>query len=110
MIHELGWKSRMRAEKVRSITGILVIVDTCRRYSWRATSRPANPTCQPSIIASENAHPHDVAQVTSVRIRHDNRCTRVGPQSTAAIPMAAAAMLPQPTWAFHQPKIGAVSA
>jgi len=90
----------MRLEKVRSISGISVIVGTWCRYSWRAVSRPANPSCQPSIIASANAHPHDVAQVTSLRTRHDNRCARPGPHSTAAIPMAAAAMLPQPDMGF----------
>src|SRR5271156_5468485 len=100
----------MRLERVRSPSGISVIVGTWRRYSWRAVSRPAKPSCQPSIIASANAHPHDVAQVTSVRTRHDNRCARLGPHSTAAIPIAVAAMLPQPTWAFHQPKIGAALA
>ena len=63
------------------------MVGTWRRYSWRAVSRPAKPRCQPSIMASENAHAHDVAHVVNVRTRHGNRCATAGPHSTAATPM-----------------------
>ena len=87
-----------------------VTVGTWRRYSWRAVSRPAKPRCQPSIIASENAHAHDVAHVASVRARHGSRCATVGPHSTAATPIRIAGPVPHPTWAFHHPKIGAVPA
>ena len=87
-----------------------VTVGTWRRYSWRAVSLPAKPRCQPSIMASENAHAHDVAHVTHVSARHGSRCAIAWPHSTAATPMRIAGTVPQPTWAFHQPKIGAVSA
>ena len=87
-----------------------VTVGTWRRYSWRAVSRPAKPRCQPSIMASENAHAHDVAHVVSVSARHGSRCATVGPHSTAATPIRIAGTVPHPTWAFHHPKIGAVPA
>ena len=87
-----------------------VTVGTWRRYSWRAVSRPAKPRCQPSIIASENAHAQDVAHVANVSARHGSRCAMVGPHSTAAMPMTTAGTVPHPTWAFHHPKIGAVPA
>ena len=86
------------------------MVGTWRRYSWRAVSRPAKPRCQPSIMASENAHRQDVAHVASVRARHGSRCATVGPHSTAATPIRIAGPVPHPTWAFHHPKIGAVPA
>ena len=87
-----------------------VMVGTWRRYSWRAVSRPAKPRCQPSIIASENAQAHEVAQVVRVSARHGSRWATVGPHSTAQAPMAIAGTVPHPTWAFHHPKIGAVPA
>ncbi len=87
-----------------------VTVGTWRRYSWRAVSRPAKPRCQPSIIASENAHTQDVAHVANVSARHGSRCAMDGPHSTAAMPMTIAGTVPHPTWAFHHPKIGAVPA
>ena len=63
---------------------------TCDRYSSRVVSRPAKPRCQPSIIASEKAHPHAVAQVPSVSIRHESRCatTVPTPRRRAAIRIA----------------------
>ena len=70
--------------------------------------RPAKPRCQPSIIASENAHAHAVAHVTQGTARHGSRWATAGPHSTAATPMTIAGTVPQPTWAFHHPKIGAV--
>ena len=110
MIHEFGWKSRIRLAKVRTASGMSVIVGTWRRYSCRAVSRPAKPRCQPSIMASENAHPHAVAHVTQGTARHGSRRATARPHSTAATPMAIAGSVPQPTCAFHQPKIGAVCA
>ena len=68
-------------------SGMSVIVGTWRRYSWRGVSRSAKPRCQPSIIASENAHAHAVAQVTHGSARHGSRCATAGPHSTAATPM-----------------------
>ena len=100
----------MRLEKVRTAVGMSVMVGTCCRYSCRAANRPAKPRCHPSIIASENAHAQEVAQVASVSARHGIRCARSGPHNTAPTPMATAGPVPQPTWVFHQPKIGAVSA
>ena len=83
------------------------MVGTWRRYSFRAVSLPAKPRCQPSIIASENAHPQAVAQVTHGTARHGRRCATDWPHSTAPNPMTIAGTVPQPTWAFHQPKMGA---
>ena len=61
-------------------------------------------------MASENAHAHAVAQVTHGSARHGRRSATACPHSTAAMPMTIAGTVPQPTWAFHHPKIGAVSA
>ena len=110
VIHEFGWKSRILLAKVRTASGMSVIVGTWRRYSCRAVSRPAKPRCQPSTIASENAQPHVVAQVTHGTARHGSHRATVPPHSTAATPMTIAGRVPQPTCAFHQPKIGAVCA
>ena len=87
-----------------------VTVGTWRRYSWRAVSLPANPRCQPSIMASEKAHAQAVAHVTHGSARHGSRRAIAWPHRIAATPMTIAGTVPQPTWAFHQPKIGAVSA
>ena len=95
---------------MRTASGMSVTVGTWRRYSWRAVSRPAKPRCQPSIIASENAHAHAVAQVTHGTQRHGSRCATAWPHSTAAAPITMAGTVPHPTWAFHHPKIGAVPA
>ena len=74
VIHESGWKSRILPAKVRTASGMSVTVGTCRRYSWRAVSRPANPRRQPSTMANENAHAHAVAHVAQGRKRHGSRC------------------------------------
>jgi hypothetical protein len=87
-----------------------VMVGTWRRYSCRAVSRPAKPRCQPSIIASENAHVHAVAHVTHGTHRHGNRRATDGPHHTAAAPITMAGTVPQPAWTFHHPKTGAVPA
>ena len=44
-----------------------------------------------------------------VSARHGSRCATDGPHSTAATPITIAGTVPHPTWAFHHPKIGAVS-
>src|SRR6185437_16844760 len=100
----------MRRAKLRSADGMSVTPGTWRRYSCFTVNRPANPRCQPSIIASENAHAHDVAHAANTKARHGSRCATVGPHITAAMPIRIAAGVPHPTWAFHHPKIGAVSA
>src|SRR6185369_14542026 len=87
-----------------------VIVGTWRRYSWRAVRRPAKPRCQPSTIASENAHAHAVAQTTQGTHRHGSRCATACPHITAAVPITTAGTVPHPTWLSHHPKIGAVPA
>jgi len=51
-----------------------------------------------------------VTQVTHVSTRLGRRSATACPHSTAAMPMTIAGTVPQPTWAFHHPKIGAVSA
>ena len=80
---------------------------TWRRYSFFVSRRCAKPRCQPSIIASAKAHAHDVAQVTQGTARQGRRCATAGPHSAAPTPIRMAGMVPHPTWAFHQPKIGA---
>ena len=110
VIHEFGWKSGILLANVRTASGMSVMVGTWRRYSCCAVRRAAKPRCQPSIIASENAHAHAVAQVTHGSARHGRRNATACPHSTAATPMTIAGTVPQPTWAFHHPKIGAVSA
>src|ERR1700676_4342210 len=87
-----------------------VTVGTWFRYSFSEVNRPAKPRCQPSIIASENAHAHEVAQAVSVNAPHGNRCASVGPHTPAAAPSTIATGVPQPICAFHHPIIGAVSA
>src|SRR5437588_4850571 len=86
VIHESGWKSRIRLENVRTMLGISRMLDTCGRYSSLSVNRPAKPRCQPSIIASANAHAQEVAQVTSVSTRHRSRRARLGPHTTAINP------------------------
>ncbi len=110
VIHEFGWKSGILLANVRTAWGMSVIDGTWRRYSFGAVRRPAKPRCQPSIMASENAQAHAVAQVTHGSARHGSRPATACPHSTAAMPMTIAGTVPQPTWAFHQPKMGAVSA
>ena len=87
-----------------------VMVGTWRRYSWRAVSRPAKPRCQPSIIASENAHTQEVAHVVSVSgaPRQPLREARP-PQHRGDTDQDRRTGVPHPTWAFHHPKIGASS-
>ena len=97
VIHEFGWKSRIRLENVRTASGMSVIVGTWRRYSWRAVSRPAKPRCQPSIIASANAHDNDVAHTVNVSDRQDSRLAIEAPHTTAAAPIRIAGIVPQPT-------------
>ena len=104
MIHEFGWKSRIRLEKVRTAVGMSVIVGTWRRYSCLEVSRPAKPRCQPSIMASAKAQANDVAHTVNVSARHDSRWATEVPHTTAAVPIRMAGTVPQPTWAFHQPK------
>ena len=53
VVHESGWKSRIREENSRSIRGMSVMPGTSWRYSCGMVSRPANPRDQPSTIASE---------------------------------------------------------
>ena len=108
--HELGWKSRILLEKVRTAVGMSVIVGTWRRYSCLEVSRPANPRCQPSIMANANAQANEVAHTVRVRARQDSRWATDTPHTTVAAPIRIAGTVPQPTWAFHQPKIGAASA
>src|SRR4051794_13716188 len=110
VIHEFGWKSGILVAKVRTASGMSVMVGTWRRYSCCAVRRWAKPPFQPSIMASENAHAHAVAQVTHGSARHRRRSATDCPQRTAAMPMTIAGTVPQPTCAFHHPKIGAVSA
>src|SRR5689334_15480804 len=81
---------------------------TWRRYSLGVSSRRAKPSDQPSTMANANAHAHDVAHATHGTARHGRRWATAGPHSAVARPIAIAGMVPQPTWAFHQPKIGAV--
>src|SRR3569623_578570 len=100
----------MRPANVRTASGMSVIVGTWFWYSWRAVSRPAKPRCQPSIIARARAHSIDVAHTVSVNDRQGSRRASDAPQTTAAAPMRIAGTVPQPPWAFHQPKIGAVPA
>ncbi len=87
-----------------------VTVGTCRRYSCGAVSLPAKPRRHPSIMASENAHAHAVAHVAHGTKRHGSRCAIGCPYTTAATPMTIAGTVPHPTWASHQPNIGAVFA
>ena len=85
-------------ENVRTVAGMSVMPGACDRYSSRVVNRPAKPRCQPSIIASEKAHPQAVAQVPSVSNRHESRCATAGPHTTAATAMRSAGMVPQPAW------------
>jgi hypothetical protein len=110
VIHEFGWKSGILLANVRTASGMSVTVGTWRKYSCRASRRCVKPRYQPSIIASANAHAHAVAQVTHGSARHGRRAATACPQTTAAMPMTIAGTVPQPTCAFHHPKIGAVSA
>ena len=98
MVQESGWKSRIRLENVRTVAAMSVMPGTCDRYSSRVVSRPAKPRCQPSIIASEKAHPQAVAQVPSVSNRHESRCATAGPHTTAATAISTAGSVPQPAW------------
>ena len=83
---------------------------TCAKYSFLSVNRPAKPRCQPSIIASENAHAQDVTQAIRGSDRHESRCATMGPHIVAARPSRTAGPVPQPTWASNQPKIGAAAA
>src|ERR1700712_280242 len=87
-----------------------VIDGTWRKYSLGVASRCAKPRCQPSIIASAKAHAHDVAHVTHGTARQGRRWAIVGPHSAVPMPITMAGTVPQPTWAFHHPKIGAAAA
>ena len=60
-------------------------------------------------MARANAQANDVAHV-DVSARQDSRWASRVPHTTAAAPIRMAGTVPQPTWAFHQPKIGAASA
>ena len=79
---------------------------TCDRYSSRVVNRPAKPRCQPSIIASANAHAQAVAQLPSVSVRHERRCATECPHTTAATATRMAGAVPQPAWTSQSPKIG----
>ena len=83
---------------------------TWRRYSLVVSRRRAKPRAQPSIIASEKAHAHDVAHATHGMARHGSRWATDGPHSATPRPIAIAGIVPQPTWTFHHPKMGAIAA
>jgi hypothetical protein len=54
VVNEPGWKARMCELKVRRNAPTSVTSGTSRRYSVGTANRPAMPTRQPSISASEN--------------------------------------------------------
>lgn len=53
VVHESGWKSRIRPANPRSIAGTSWTPATSLRYSSLVVSRPAKPRCQPSTSASD---------------------------------------------------------
>ena len=110
VIHESGWKSRILDENERSAYGMSVTDGTWRRYSLAVSSRWANPRCQPSIIASANAHAPEVAHVAHGSARQGSRPATAGPQRAVPMPISTAGTVPHPTWRFHHPKIGATAA
>jgi len=100
--------SRMRAGEVRSISGISVIAAAWWQIPWLGSQSPGEPaSCQPSI----NRHckrptprrgPGDEFETARQSLREAGP-----PQHLPAIPMAAAAMLPQRHGPFTS-EIGAV--
>ena len=81
VIHESGWKSRILRENAAQRLRDVGDASAPGADTRAAVSRPAKPRCQPSIIASENAHAQDVAHA----------------DPAAAPATAAAARAPAPT-------------